>query len=402
MSNDIKNELKDVLRFFEKGYIQRDVSRVDAFMDRLFDKEENIVIVGTSIGELCLGYDEARGIFSSDWKDWGDLRINVDEADVILQGDTALVYTTGSVKYSFSSNSDAYSGFMIYIKECFDQVSQDSKRPDMIKLTDINWGLCHILNQWEGEKREYLWDLRISFVLKRNVSGWKISQMQFSLPVVGHLPDVRLDDNGYDQKAFDHETSKMKQYAIKNTPIYEDEILPVLREFGKDYLNKEIDVSEMADTYFAEQDLLVINTDKSIHNDLQGVKKFIRSHRDNYEYLELDSENCLANSSGDIVWLATHGTFKKIIPEVKALENSVEIIKHIYESNSDDKDKLFKIRRNIAEMLKENARGEEYIWPLRLEAVLIKENDNWVFKYLQFSLPFNVILEGKTEAAIAL
>lgn len=33
---------------------------------------------------------------------------------------------------------------------------------------------------------------------------------------------------------------------------------------------------------------------------------------------------------------------------------------------------------------------------------LLKENDRWVFDNLQFSFPFNVILEDKTEAALAL
>ena len=93
------------------------------------------------------------------------------------------------------------------------------------------------------------------------------------------------------------------------------------------------------------------------------------------------------------------GTMKKVITEENALRNTVDIIKDIFEKDLDDREKLFNIRRRIAETFNENAKGEEYIWPFRLEGVLIKENNNWVFKYLQFAFPFDYFFEGKTEAS---
>ena len=128
----------------------------------------------------------------------------------------------------------------------------------------------------------------------------------------------------------------------------------------------------------------------------------IEYHRAYYDEIKLDCENCLINSCGDVIWIATHGIMKKTLSENNAFENTVNIIKDIFKSNSNDKDKLFNIRRRIAITLKENAKGEEYSWPFRFEAVIIKEKGNWVFKYLQFSLPFNWFLEGKTEASSVL
>ncbi len=46
-----------------------------------------------------------------------------------------------------------------------------------------------------------------------------------------------------------------------------------------------------------------------------------------------------------------------------------------------------------------SVKGKEFEWPIRFEAVLTKECDHWVFKYLQLSYPTNIILEGKTDAA---
>lgn len=128
----------------------------------------------------------------------------------------------------------------------------------------------------------------------------------------------------------------------------------------------------------------------------------IGDHRAYYDEIKLDCENCLINSNEDVIWIATHGIMKKSLSEDNAFENTINIIKDIFTSNLDDKDKLFNIRRRIAITLKENAKGQEYSWPFRFEAAIIKEKDNWRFKYLQFSLPFNWFLEGKTEAASVL
>ena len=399
MKNHIVNELTQVLNTFEEGYIQRDISKIDSFMDTLFDKNENVIIVGTSCGEWCIGYEEVKNIFLSDWEYWGDVRINTSEATIIPLGNTALIHTTGTIKYSFYSNDDTYARYLGYIKGYFDGVSFDSKKSNKVKLTEINWKLCHILNKWDGEERHYLWDLRISFVVVKKESGWIIRQMQFSLPVVGCLPDVRLENIGYDIEGFNSEENKMKEYSINNTLVYKDEIVKFLQTFNNEYLEADKGITRLVNKYFTTDNLLIINTDKTIYSNQEEIKKLIEKHRAYYDEIVLDYENCLINSNEDVVWIVTHGTMKKVMSENSAFENTVDIINNIFTSDLDDKEKLFNVRRRIAETLKENSRGNKYVWPFRFEAVLIRENQNWVFKYLQFSLPFNWLLEGKTEAA---
>lgn len=399
MKNEINNELREVLDIFEEGYIQRNVSKVDSFMDALFDKNENVIVLGTSCGELCLGYEEVKDIFLSDWEYWGDLRIKADEATIIPLGNTAVIHTTGTIKYSFYSNDDTYSRYLGYIKGYFDGVSSDSKKTDKLKLAEINWKLCHLLNKWDGEERHYLWDLRISFVLIKKEDRWIIRQMQFSLPVVGYMPDVRIDNIGDDIESYNAEKNKMQEYSITNTLVYKDEILKLLKAFNNEYLKADKETGIIAGKYFTEYNPLIINTDKTVYSNQEEIKKLIEKHRACYDEMKLDYENCLINSNEDVVWIVTHGTMKKIISENGAFDNTIDIIKNIFTSDLDDKDKLFNIRRRIADTLKENARGEEYVWPFRFEAVLIREKQNWLFKYLQFSLPFSWFLEGKTEAA---
>jgi hypothetical protein len=400
MKKEIKNELMEVLKVFQEAYVQRDITAIDNFMNALFDKNKNIIVLGTSGNELCIGYDEVKNIFLSDWEYWGDLRINADEATMVPLGNTALIYTTGTIKYSFNSKSDTYTRYLDYIKKYFDGISPDSKKTDKVKLTEINWTLCHLLNQRNTIERAYLWDLRVSFVLIKKGTGWIIKQMQFSLPVVGHLPDVRIDNSSNDAiENFKNETKKMKECSVKNTPIYNDEISRLLQSFNSEYLDTNNNIDIIASKYFVINDPFVINTDKTIYNSQEELRTLIENHRACYDEITLDYENCLVNSNEDVVWIVTHGTMKKIISEKSAFENTIKAMENIFTSDLDDKDKLFNIRRRIAGTFKESAKGESYVWPFRLEAVIIKEKNNWVFKYLQFSLPFNWILEEKTDAA---
>jgi hypothetical protein len=402
MRNEISNELSKVLDIFEEAYIQRDVNKIDAFMEFLFDKDESIVVIGTSGGEWCMGYEEARELFLNDWKYWCDLRFNSENSVILPLENTGLIYVPATIKYTFRSNSDTYSRFLGYVREYFDGTSFDSKKPDKVKLTEINWTLCHLLNQWDGDERHYLWDLRISFVLAKKAARWVVRQMQFSLPVVGYLPDERLDNTSYDVESFKSETRKMENYCSKNIAEYREEISKLLQNFNRDYLNKDFATAEVVKNYFALNSPLIINTDNTVCNTQKDVEEMIKKHRSCYDEIELDSENCLVNSNEEVVWLVTHGTMKKVIQEKEGYEKAIENIKSVFSSNLTDKDKLFRIRRGIADTLKENSRGEEYIWPFRFEAMLIRERYKWVFKYLQFSLPFNYILEGKTEAASVL
>ncbi|MGK0466741.1 nuclear transport factor 2 family protein [Clostridium sp.] len=401
MKNKISNELMKILNIFQEAYIQRNTKGIDNFMNSLFDKNENIIIIGTGAHELCVGYEEVKDIFLGDFEYWGDLRINADDATIIPLGNTALIYTSGTVKYSFDSKSETYTRFLGYIKEYFDGVSLNSKKSNNVKLTEINWTLSHLLNQRNNLERNYLWDLRVSFILIKKETRWIIKQMQFSLPVVEHMPDIRIDNSSnHNLNNFNNEAKKMKEYSINNTHRYNDEIVLLIKDFNKQYLDGNIAINKIANKYFAINNPLIINTDKAIFNNQKEIMKLIENHRACYDEMTLDYKNCLINSNEDVVWVASHGTMKKTISESSSFLNTINTIENIFTTDLDDKDKLFNIRRKIAGTFKENAKGEEYIWPFRFEAVIIREKENWVFKYLQFSLSFDWSLEGKTDASI--
>lgn len=164
---------------------------------------------------------------------------------------------------------------------------------------------------------------------------------------------------------------KLKKNAEHNASEDEMAILSVIQDFGEEYLNKETDPSAIRDKYFSSDYLFGTDTDQSQYMDPEGIDSMIRKHRRCFEGVELDHDNCLVNSSVDATWTATHGVFRKVITESEALEHLVAFIKETESSQIDDKEKLFRIRRSIAEMLKENARacGREREMAFQISAV---------------------------------
>jgi hypothetical protein len=90
----VRNALKD----FQDGYTQRDPRNLDAFMSRLFGKNDDILILGTGGAEWARGYPAAAEFIKADWKGWGDLRLGVENALICSSGDVAWVTSTGTVQ----------------------------------------------------------------------------------------------------------------------------------------------------------------------------------------------------------------------------------------------------------------------------------------------------------------
>lgn len=88
------------LRSFQDGYVRRDPANLDSFMNAVFPRDEDILILGTEAGasEWVRGYSGAASFIRRDWQQWGDFRFDVDHADVWSTGDVAWVATVGSVK----------------------------------------------------------------------------------------------------------------------------------------------------------------------------------------------------------------------------------------------------------------------------------------------------------------
>jgi hypothetical protein len=88
------------LRVLRDGYLNRDDSAIDNYMADLFPRTDAVQVFGADANEWNRGFDSVSKFIRNDWANWGDVRLNADDATVSVQGDTAWVALNGRVEFS--------------------------------------------------------------------------------------------------------------------------------------------------------------------------------------------------------------------------------------------------------------------------------------------------------------
>ncbi|MGM0511037.1 MAG: nuclear transport factor 2 family protein, partial [Thermoplasmatota archaeon] len=174
-----------VLEKLQQGYDKRDIENVDRYLEDLFT--EDITIIGTGAVdkggyEWCNGKDEARELLVSDWKNWGDLKLDIEETDINVNEDTAWLSIPGEVRIE-STAEEERALFLDAVQKIVDQ----EKEERMIVLDLIREGVEVLYQTDVGD--EYRWPIRVTGVLVHE-DGWKFDQIHFAHPTTRH-PDVR-------------------------------------------------------------------------------------------------------------------------------------------------------------------------------------------------------------------
>ena len=98
---ETRQEILSQLYVFQEGYESRDTSKLDVYMDKLFSRE-NILILGTMPKEIYSGFEEAADLIGSDWLYWGDVRFQMDRANISCADTIAWFSTIGQVEFDMS------------------------------------------------------------------------------------------------------------------------------------------------------------------------------------------------------------------------------------------------------------------------------------------------------------
>lgn len=88
------------LRALRDGYLKRDVIAIDAYMTDLFPRTDSVQVFGADANEWNRGFDAVSKFIRNDWANWGAVKLNVEDATVSAQGDTAWVALNGRVEFS--------------------------------------------------------------------------------------------------------------------------------------------------------------------------------------------------------------------------------------------------------------------------------------------------------------
>lgn len=389
--NDHSNQhdkVREVLHKFQVGYTERNHEKIDEFMEEIFVNNEEMYAVGTATGELFIGFDQVKDLIISDWKYWGDVNINWENARVHIKDNTAWFASTGTVKYIFEDTLEKFDRHLNILKSKAEETGLTAKQ----KITYMNWFLSLVYHRREDKKREYLWPMRLSGVMLKEGCSWKIINLKFSVPR-SNFPDERFENSNEFWESYKKHNIMSKQFNSNQMTSELNELLKSLETkfIGQEYISKEL-----VSRYFSVDSISYIIAPEDLWFDgMDGIKEFFADYADSI--LSLDLEHAIASNYGETICVTVNGTLKRNLSEDKIAECALEEINNLFRGDISPKEKLFATHRSIAYALRESASGECFTCPIWLTAIVTKGLYGLAFQQIHFSFPFYWILEGKLD-----
>lgn len=171
------------------------------------------------------------------------------------------------------------------------------------------------------------------------------------------------------------------------------EIREVLRQFKDGYTKRDIEsIDNFVEELFIKSDNTYILGTGTGELSL-GIEQVRSLLRDDWEYwgdVDIDLEDVYVDNKNEVAWFATMGTVKYTFEDTEErYDNYVDFIKdQIKESELTPKQKITFVNWVLALTYHQRLeKKREYLWPLRLSGVLLKDNDRWKFVHIQFSIP---------------
>ncbi|MDX1435605.1 MAG: nuclear transport factor 2 family protein [Anaerolineales bacterium] len=179
--NDTALAVRQTLRQFQEGYTARDTSALDNFM-QLFSRRGDVEMIGigaTTRGgsEWFRGPDQVREIVDSDWRFWGEVQLDVDEAQISVSGNTAWISTSGQLLQNQAFNE----AMAFYVSQMKDLLEEEGADPDTRMMEATHFGLRRLRERHKGEG--HAWPLVLTAVLIMEQGNWRFHTIHWSMPV---------------------------------------------------------------------------------------------------------------------------------------------------------------------------------------------------------------------------
>jgi hypothetical protein len=181
--NDSTTEIKHVLQCFQDGYSLRDIDNLDEFM-KLFIPGEDIELIGIGASarngyEWFQGFDRIREIIESDWKYWGDVRLDVEESKITVKDEIAWLSTVGEILQTDHIHTDEVTVSTIeQMKELLEN-AELTPRDRIVEAAHFG------VRRWREREKSagYPWPFVFTAVLVKYESEWRFHTIHWSMPV---------------------------------------------------------------------------------------------------------------------------------------------------------------------------------------------------------------------------
>lgn len=378
-------QIKSIVERFQEGYTHRDAEEAVSFTEEFYS--EHAYVLGTGTGELFLGRERIVELIRDDWTYWGDVRLNTENPYINIEQDKAWILAEGTVKYSFEDTAERYESYLNFIRKKLDDPELTAKQ----KLTFLNWALTLTYHQREDKKREYLWPICLSGVLKKTGKKWRFVQQHFSIPVADY-PDERLEASKDYTQAYEKQNAMVSEYNLNDLTENEKQFMQELEQtlFGQDKITDEV-----MKRWFHTSDFLIVGPDHKDYSNLEQAREFFSGFRKNK--LSLSTEQAIVTKEENLTWITVTGVLHSEHKEEDEVEQTLQIIKKLTESETSIENKIFMIQRRITYLMKEISIGENSSYPVRLSMILCENNNTTGIRLFHLSFPSYWVFEGKLD-----
>jgi uncharacterized damage-inducible protein DinB len=187
----------------------------------------------------------------------------------------------------------------------------------------------------------------------------------------------------------------MRDVWQARSPSAADLVRLVLQQFQDGYTRRDVaQLDEFMQLFADDAGLEVIGTNGTQpgvdewYLDKAGARELVKGDWVGWGDLRLDVAGAHIQVRGEVAWLATSATVAMTIGAEENYRGYLQRIKDVIDQDGPAAEiKLLEILRGGSNTLYELRRGEEFVWPLRFTAVLVRQADGWRFQQMQFSFP---------------
>lgn len=372
--NSIK-EVKKVLKDFQELYKNKDISKVDNYVDEEFSSREGLAVLGSSMGQWCFNTDDIKTLIKShvanENKYWKDVNFKFEGAKIFADENVAWVVSMGVIRNTITED-EYIENTIKKVKELLDR--EDRSKVDALKAASQ---MANTLRQIEkGEN--YIWPVRFTCVLIKENQTWKFHQMQFSFDSES-WPN-RLDDETYIKSIFE-------MPGVNSKAEYK-EVINTLQMLQDGYIKRDVSYVDeyMKEVFLLNEDLIVIGTDADeLCLGVDAARGIVESDWKYWGDFKFNIDNALISVNGDVAYFTTKAFLERNITDKTMLGWISSSNKYTFSSEEASKHKLLEALNDTIGYMYEMEKGETFIVPMRFSGVLVRKDGKWLVQHLQYS-----------------
>ena len=172
----------------------------------------------------------------------------------------------------------------------------------------------------------------------------------------------------------------------------EDEIRRLLQQFQDGYAQRDMSqVEPFMASFLADAEVIGTNgIEPGVEEWYQGrdaARELVAGDWASWGDLRLNLPGASIRVRGEVGWIAAAATVTQTIGPENYAEFLTFVKEFIDDADLPAERKVHYILRGGANTVYDLRRGERFVWPLRLTAVVARQADGWKFGQLHFSFP---------------